>query len=40
MNFDSFKMSIMEEPIGTTYSHPNGDIITLADLKRFHTMLK
>lgn len=40
MNFDSFKMSIMEEPIGTTYNHPNGDIITLADLKRFHTMLK
>lgn len=30
----------MTEPIGTTGGSTNSDIITLADLKRFHIMLK
>ena len=40
LSFESFKMSIISEPIGTTDNQFNSGIITLADLKRFHITLK
>ena len=40
MKFESFTVSIMEELDDTSRSRFNSDIITLADLKRFHVMLK